>query len=179
MLSNHASQQHSKNRGYSLLEMIVTVILVGILAAIAIPSFIGLLERYRVNEGLAKVKGAIKEAQRQAIRRGRRCKIQINTNNRKITVSAPDGSINYNGCLFNERTLPEGVAIKTNYTTPVISFSPRGNTSSAGTIVVYSADNAQTKKCIVISLGLGIIRNGDYTGDVSTAVTATKCKTTD
>jgi prepilin-type N-terminal cleavage/methylation domain-containing protein len=177
MLSNHGSQKHSNNRGYSLLEMILTVVVVGILAAIAIPSFIGWFDRHRVNEGSAQVKGAIKEAQRQAIRRGRRCKIRIDTT--KITVSAPESSVNYNDCLLNERTLPTGVAIKTNYTTPVITFSPRGNTNSAGTIVVYSADGAQTKKCIVISLGLGIMRSGDYTGNVSTSISATQCKTTD
>ncbi|MBE9168338.1 GspH/FimT family pseudopilin [Pleurocapsales cyanobacterium LEGE 06147] len=179
MLSNHASQKNSENRGYSLLEMILTVIIVGILAAIAIPSFIGLLNQNRVKEGSARVKGAIREAQRQAIRRGRRCKIRIDTTNRKITVSSPDAHGNYSGCLLSERTLPKGVAIKTNYSTPVITFSPRGNTNSAGTIVVYNIDGAQAKKCIAISLGLGIIRSGDYTGDVSTSISATQCKTTD
>lgn len=159
--------------------MILTVVLIGILAAIAIPSFIGLLERHRVNEGFAQVKGAIKEAQRQAIRRGRRCKIRIDTTNRKIHVSAPDTHGNYNGCLLSERTLPRGVAIKTNYTTPVITFSPRGNTNSAGTIVVYNVNSGQIKKCMAISLGLGIIRSGDYTGEINTSVSATRCKTTD
>jgi hypothetical protein len=64
-----------------------------------------------------------------------------------------------------------------NYRTPVITFSYRGNTNSAGTIVVYNS-NGRTKaqKCLAISLGLGIMRNGDYTGDVSSSVSASKCK---
>ncbi|BAU65234.1 type 4 prepilin-like protein [Stanieria sp. NIES-3757] len=166
-----------RDRGYSLIEILVVVIIVGILAAIAIPNFAGLLAQQRVSEGFETVKGAIKEAQRQAIRKGRRCRIQIDTTNRTIKVKTPDVDGSYEGCLFSDRSLPTGVEIKTNYDTPVITFSPRGNTNSAGTIVVYHNQNNSTKKCLAISLGLGILRSGNYTGDVSRSVSATNCET--
>jgi prepilin-type N-terminal cleavage/methylation domain-containing protein len=165
-------------RGHTLIEVLVVVVIVGILVAIAVPSFSGLLARQRVIQGFQQTNGAIKEAQRQAIRRGRRCKITINTVNSKIQIKSPDADGNYNGCLLSERQLPEGVAIKANSNTSVITFSPKGNTSSARTIVVYSAnDTTQIKKCIAISIGLGLIRTGDYTGDVSTSVNARNCRT--
>ncbi len=177
MESKNASKS---DRGSTLIEVLVAVVIVGILAAIAALSFSGLLAQQRVTRGFEQAKGAIKEAQRQAIRRGRRCKIRIDAINSKIKIQSPDTDGNYNGCLLSERQLPEGVAIKTNSSTPVITFSPKGNTSSARTIVIYSSNGTtQTQKCIAISLGLGIIRTGDYQGDVSTSLNANYCKTND
>lgn len=175
--SDRFSAKVQPDRGYSLTEILVVVIIIGILAAIAIPNFGGWLTKWRVIEGFETVKSAVKEAQKQAIRRGRRCRIQIDAVARTITIKAPDPYGSYEGCLLSDRSLPTGVEIKTNYSTPVITFSPRGNTSSAGTIVVYNAQNNSTQKCLAISLGLGIMRSGDYTGDVSSSVSASSCQT--
>jgi prepilin-type N-terminal cleavage/methylation domain-containing protein len=166
-----------RDRGYSLIEVLVVMSVIGILATISVPNFIGLYNQYKVQEGFETVKGAIKEAQRQAMRRGRRCRIQIDETNRTIKVKSPDVYGSYEGCLLSDRNLPNGVEVKTNYSTPVITFSPRGNTNSAGTIVVYNSQNNSHKKCLAISLGLGIIRSGDYTGDVSGSVSAGNCQT--
>lgn len=165
------------DRGVTLTEMLLAVIVVGILAAITTPSLISLFNQNRVREGFVQVKGAIKQSQRLAMRRGRRCKILIDTANQKVDISPPDSISNYTGCLLSERKIPDGVLIKTNYRSSNITFSPKGNTSSAGTIVVYNP-NTRSQRCIVISLGLGIMRSGNYTGDVSNSVKAKYCQTT-
>jgi prepilin-type N-terminal cleavage/methylation domain-containing protein len=167
----------NKQGGFSLTELLVVVIILGIFAAISVPNLTGLFAQNQVKQGFEAVESAIKEAQRQAMRRGKRCKIKIDQTTGTIDVKSPDGDGNYSGCLLSERELPDGVVVKTNYRTPVITFSYRGNTNSAGTIVVYNS-NGRTKaqKCLAISLGLGIMRNGDHTGDVSSSVSASKCK---
>ena len=53
----------NSDRGFSLFEMLTVVILIGILAAIAAPNFLGLLSRYQVEEALNTLEGAIKESQ--------------------------------------------------------------------------------------------------------------------
>lgn len=177
MLLKYIKKSKKGDRGFTLAEMLLTVIVVGILAAVTAPSLVGLLNQNRVKDGFVQLRGAVKESQRIAMRRGRRCKIYLDKINQKIAISPPDSKGNYTGCLFNERKLPEGVLIKNNSLNSNIIFSAKGNTSSAKTIVVYSA-NTQTKRCLVISLGLGIMRSGNYTGDVSNSVTAKHCQTT-
>ncbi|MGK7937293.1 MAG: Tfp pilus assembly protein FimT/FimU [Xenococcaceae cyanobacterium] len=172
MLLNNAN----KNGGFSLLEMLLAVIVVGILAAVTAPSLIGLFNQNRVKEGFAQVRGAIKESQRQAKRRGRRCKIRLDTAKQEINISTPDGKINYTGCLLGERKLPDGVFFKNNSHSNIV-FSPKGNTNSAKTIVVYSP-HTQAKRCLVISLGLGIMRSGNYTGNIDNPLTYKHCDTT-
>lgn len=166
---------HKKsNWGFTLIEMITTVIIVGVLAAIAAPNFLGLLNQSRVKDGLSAVEGAIKESQRLAIRRGKTCKIKfvtktINGQSREtinVVESTDTGeSVSagfYDGCLLNERVLPVDVVVDKGGITK-IAFSGKGNTdaASAGTIVV-SHPGTNTQKCLQIEGLLGNIITGNY-----------------
>lgn len=165
------NSKKNQNCGFTLIELIITVIIIGIIAAIASPSFLGLLNRYRVNAALDDIEGAIKETQRQAMRRGRSCRININTATNIL-------SSNSSGCLLANRVIDDDVNIRTNLsgTPPNINFSGKGNTTKMGTIVV-SSDGTDRQKCFVISLGLGISRTGNYTGSKTGSVSGTNCQT--
>lgn len=147
------------NTGFTLIEMLAAVIMVGILAAIAAPNLFGLLTRNRINQALSQIEGAIKEGQRQAIRQGKSCRVQINLTNNTISGDPPN-------CLLNEREIADSINIQTNLpgTTPGIVFSHKGSTTTNGKIVV-SSSGSDLKRCFVISLGLGISRTGDYEPD--------------
>ncbi|AFZ27661.1 prepilin-type N-terminal cleavage/methylation domain-containing protein [Cylindrospermum stagnale PCC 7417] len=67
MFSRRYSGRFSQaNAGFSLIEMIVVMVMVGILGAIAVPSWLGFVNRQRVNKANNAVVTAIQEAQRQA-----------------------------------------------------------------------------------------------------------------
>lgn len=161
---------NNRNTGITLIETLVVTIIIGILAAIGVPNLLGLLSRNRVNEALTKIDGSIKESQRQAMRQGKVCRVNIDPANNTI-------SGNPTNCLLNSRKIGNNIDIRTNLSgsPPNISFSAKGSTTKSGTIVVSSA-TTNLQRCFVISLGLGITRTGEYMGNKTGSVSASDCQ---
>ena len=162
------------NKGFTLIEMLVTIIIIGVIASLAAPNFLGLLNQSRVKDGLAQVEGAIKEAQRQAIRRGKTCKIKFVTETidgrSRQTINVVENTDTgetvaanfYNGCLLEKRILPVDVSLNTGSITK-ITFSAKGNTNTDSEgIIRISHPQTTTEKCLQIKGLLGNVLTGDY-----------------
>ncbi len=159
-----------RDRGYTLAELMITLVIVGIIAAIAVPNFLGLLSRIRLEGALQQLLGAINETQRLAMVRGKSCRININPSTNNITANSA-------GCLLSNRNLNDEITVRSNFTGSTnITFSYKGSTTRAGTIVL-SSDYTDLQKCFVISLGTGIKRVGNYNGSKTGSVYYTNCKT--
>lgn len=163
--------------GFTLIEMITVVIIVGVIAAIAAPNFLGLLNRNRVNEAVRQIEGALKEAQKQAIRNGTSCSITIDPANNLITN--PSGG---NGCLLNTRSIDDSIQLDSSRTT--ITFSGKGNITidnsnvALRTPVLVASMNSGTDKqaCVVMENSLGAIRTGDYLGTIPSPPVSASCQ---
>ena len=159
------------NSGFTLTEMIVTIIIIGVIAAIAAPNLLGLLNRNRVNEAARQIEGALTEAQRQAMKSGSQCSIRIDAANETISNPAAPA----NGCLLSNRVLDDSIQLNTNTTT--ITFSGKGNiTGSTPPILVVSMPNGtDLQRCIVIDSLLGSQRSGEYSGTIPTPPVSSSC----
>lgn len=170
-----------KDSGFTLIEILAVTIIIGIVAAIAVPNFLGLFNNARVTDGLADVEGAIKEAKRQAIRFSQSCEIEITTNGAGRYIVQPDPTVggNNNRCLLEQRVLPEGVTvtIAPNNAPDTISISSKGSIdytdpSNAANILptnrtfTVAHNNAGTSKCLRIEGLFGDIQTGIVQGGV-------------
>lgn len=164
------------SKGFSLIETLIVVIVIGILAAIAVPSFISSFDRVKLNQTVAEVRGVLQEAQREAIRRSQACDVILDLSRRAVTASCP---------ISGDRQLPGRVEMVTNISqatgNPIkISFgilgtaeftvssavNPPPPTDSSGKIIFYVSHSLiHEKKCLAISNTLGLTRAGAYTGN--------------
>jgi prepilin-type N-terminal cleavage/methylation domain-containing protein len=79
-----AFQDNQQDAGFTLLEVIVVAIMVGILAAIAAPGWLGFVNRQRVNKGNDAVLSAIQQAQREAKNKKVNYSVSFKTDNNHI-----------------------------------------------------------------------------------------------
>lgn len=149
------------DRGFTLIEITFILVIVGILSAIAAPSFLSMFNKNKVNYALDQVRGTLQEAQREAMRKSKSCTVTLDTTNSKVTADC---------IVTGDRTLADGVGIQTNIPGQQITFGLRGNTSGAGKIALFMSDGSTLqKRCIVTSVGIGIMRTGDYSGSTASA----------
>lgn len=140
-------------QGFTILEQIIIVIILGILAATSVPSVLSLYNRNQVDRAVNQVRGLLLQAQREAIRDSQGCNVTLRPSNDPPEVES---------CL-STRTLPEQVNIN-----PIdgneLTFQFKGNTKD-DIIISFSNSTVETEPCLEISEPLGIIRQGKFDGD--------------
>jgi prepilin-type N-terminal cleavage/methylation domain-containing protein len=150
-----------KTRGFTLIEMIAIVMVIGVLAAIAAPNLSQWLRQKQVDEALGQIDLAIQETQSEAVKRNQSC---------QLTLSRGTNPPLNGNCLLSHRTL-KGVVLD-HIRTPndwTITFNFKGENrdpaNDPGTLWLTSPNGNVRSKCLVISVGIGLRRAGKYEGN--------------
>lgn len=155
--------------GFTIFELLIVIVLIGILAAISTPSFFSLINRKKVDDALNLVQGALKEAQREGMKKSHNCSITLDTENI------------VGGCLVTgKRDLGNVRYVHNDIPSNTITYDFRGNVALGGSdrvIVFYLNGNRSYQKCLVVTEGLGLIRIGNYPGNDTTTPAVSKCTT--
>lgn len=166
------------DQGFTLIEVLVSILIMGILTAIAAPSFMTWVYNKKVDGLVADVEGALKEAQSTAIRKSITCNVLV-TETTVTSVKSATDSTEVPACLpSGSRQLPKlqdgsndtlKIAGTGGSTGTIFTFSSRGTaniTPSTEAVVIYRTDAAGNgkNKCLVVSSGIGIMKSGTYSG---------------
>jgi prepilin-type N-terminal cleavage/methylation domain-containing protein len=73
----HKSARSSIQQGFTLLELLVVVLMIGILSAIATPSILSQFARTKLNNSLDTLQSALELSQAEATKTSRKCEVYI------------------------------------------------------------------------------------------------------
>lgn len=159
-------------RGFTQIELAVTVIVIGVLAAISAPSFLKWQQQRKVDQAVIIFENAIRETQAEAIKRSRDCELRV----REVDTTSPRVPPPIEGnCIIHTSDF-DLVGVKLEHTYPAavwrIGFNARGeNRTPPSATAIFSVSGANVRsKCVVMSVGIGLHRSGRYqNGDCITS----------
>lgn len=157
--------------GFTLVEILITIAILGILVVLAVGNFGGMNEKYKVEAETKQLYADLMDARGRAMQRNRVSFVQINSADYKTyedTSTAPDGDRALqtgNDTLIASTTVRHGISTvnlvgDTNFT---FSFNRNGIATVAGTGTIHLASQAQPDyDCITIKPTR--IKMGQYVG---------------
>jgi prepilin-type N-terminal cleavage/methylation domain-containing protein len=156
-----------KDKGFTLIETLIVVIILGVMGAVAGPGLKGWYDQNRVKEGFNQILNAFQQARSNSVRLSTSCTVTISSGTSAYSVAGSPS-----GCVLETVLISNEVIkiTKASGSLPAsIVFDYRGGTdASSNTTVVIERKNGSgtnisgTGKCIVVSDPLGMIRFGDY-----------------
>jgi prepilin-type N-terminal cleavage/methylation domain-containing protein len=165
--------------GFTLLETMIVVSIIGILSGIAAPNWLNFINRQRLNTGQSQVYQAMQQARSQAMLQkvtwqvsfrqvpvGSQQVVQWSLHQANITP-APNSwhNLESNIRLDDETTLPNSKGVRrvrfNYYGCPVYQINDEcGQTSilSKGRLTLSAQKGGKTKRCVIVSTLLGAVR---------------------
>ena len=162
-MQNQSFTRHS-SRGFTLLETLVTVMLIGILGAIALPTWLTFLDTYRLKTSLDQVYWAMREAQSNAKRDKLTWQASFRDKNGVVQWAVhpatlyPDLAQWHN--LESEVQLDSETTLEPAYGVREIQFDYLGSVLKPplGRITLSSRRGGKAKRCVFVSTILGALR---------------------
>jgi prepilin-type N-terminal cleavage/methylation domain-containing protein len=164
-----SNRRNDDNAGFSLIELMVVILMAGVLAAIAAPSWQAFTTRQRIKTVNNQVFQVIKLAQAEAKRTKQDVTLEFfqgtatEAPKYQISTEANPVSLNLEGEI--KAGTIQIYAINSNTPSKLdIKFDYLGTTKNAGfTAVTYLNDNKSSRRCVTVETILGTTRTPEKT----------------
>ena len=135
-----------KDSGFTLLELMVVIGIVGILSAIAIPSYFQWLPRHRVGSAARTVMSTLEFARINAVKTNADVAVIFDWANERLTVDS-------GGTTLRTRQMPNDVHLQDMGLGSPVTFNGHGFSSDSGQVRVENNKNDTLRRDINLTLG--------------------------
>jgi type IV fimbrial biogenesis protein FimT len=153
-----------KLSGFTLLELMVAVAIVGVLATIAAPQFSQWIENNRLNNGSLSIRSALMLARSTAVEKNSDVVVTFNEAGGGFTVFVDDGDLTKEAGeeVIREGTMPIGITMydtvvsggsADGFTDGKASYNPMGFPGQAGTVSLKNAAATKVQRVILSAAG--------------------------
>ncbi|MBW4661501.1 MAG: prepilin-type N-terminal cleavage/methylation domain-containing protein [Drouetiella hepatica Uher 2000/2452] len=154
--------------GYTLIEMMTVLVIVGVLSAIAAPGWLSFMNSRRANAARDQVSQVLRQAQAQALRTKQSQTVAFNVTAAPPTITA----LGVTDPIGNGQLEPNSVTLQakngaTNIST--LEFDTNGNLKNPALdqqglkITVTVPPNTGAKRCVIVQTLLGAMRSASGT----------------
>ena len=133
-----------KNSGFTLWEMMVVIAIIAIMSALAVPSYIQWLPKYRAGAASRDVLSTLEYARINAIRTNGN--VNVNYAGKTMSVTNSEGTL-------HRVTMPADVILSATGLASPVTFDGQGFSLQAGMLTVRSTRNPSWTWDITLTLG--------------------------